>query len=142
MPDQHARQQELLGFTTEIVAAHLSNNQMNADEIPGLIQKVYRTLLNVNGDSPALSSERPQPAVPIKRSVTPDYIVCLEDGKKLKMLKRHLKTAYNMTPEDYRERWGLTADYPMVAPSYATQRSKLAKDIGLGKRSGGPGKKR
>lgn len=142
MPDQHARQQELLGFTTEIVAAHLSNNQMNADEIPGLIQKVYRTLLNVNGDSPALSSERPQPAVPIKRSVTPDYIVCLEDGKKLKMLKRHLKTAYNMTPEEYRERWGLTADYPMVAPSYATQRSKLAKDIGLGKRSGGPGKKR
>ena len=142
MPDQHARQQELLGFTTEIVAAHLSNNQMNADEIPGLIQKVYRTLLNVNGDSPALSSERPHPAVPIKRSVTPDYIVCLEDGKKLKMLKRHLKTAYNMTPEEYRERWGLTADYPMVAPSYATQRSKLAKDIGLGKRSGGPGKKR
>jgi len=142
MPDQVARQQELLSFTTEIVAAHLSNNQMNADEIPGLIQKVYRTLLNVNGDSPALSSERPQPAVPIKRSVTPDYIICLEDGKKLKMLKRHLKTAYNMTPEEYRERWGLPADYPMVAPSYATQRSKLAKDIGLGKRGSGSGKKR
>ncbi|AGH97713.1 MucR family transcriptional regulator [Micavibrio aeruginosavorus] len=128
--DQH---QDLLALTTEIVAAHLSNNQVGTDEIPMLIQKVYKTLSNVNGDAPVMS-ERPQPAVPIKRSVTPEYIVCLEDGKKLKMLKRHLKTAYNMSPEEYRERWGLPADYPMVAPSYARQRSKLAKDIGLGTR--------
>ena len=127
---------DLLACTTEIVSAHLSNNQIAAEEIPSLIQKVYRTLANVQGDAGGVgaSSERPQPAVPIKRSVTPDYIVCLEDGKKLKMLKRHLKTAYNMTPEEYRERWGLPADYPMVAPSYASQRSTLAKDIGLGKR--------
>lgn len=122
---------DLLTFTTEIVSSHLSNNQVAPEEIPGLIQKVYRTLANVNGEGNAMS-ERPQPAVPIKKSVTPDYIVCLEDGKKLKMLKRHLKTAYNMTPEEYKERWGLPADYPMVAPNYAQQRSKLAKEIGLG----------
>jgi len=122
---------DLLTLTTEIVSSHLSNNQVPTDEIPGLIQKVYKTLANVNGESVAMS-ERPQPAVPIKKSVTPEYIVCLEDGKKLKMLKRHLKTAYNMTPEEYRERWGLPADYPMVAPNYAQQRSKLAKEIGLG----------
>jgi predicted transcriptional regulator len=129
------KQNDLLSFTTEIVAAHLSNNQVNAEDIPALIQKVYKTLSGVGTEGgAAMLSERPQPAVPIKRSVTPDYIVCLEDGKKLKMLKRHLKTAYNMTPEAYRERWGLPADYPMVAPNYANKRSKLAKDIGLGKR--------
>lgn len=122
---------DLLALTTEIVSAHLSNNQVASDEIPAIIQKVYRTLANVNSDGGTLA-ERPQPAVPIKKSVTPDYIVCLEDGKKLKMLKRHLKTAYNMSPEEYRERWGLPADYPMVAPNYAEQRSKLAKEIGLG----------
>lgn len=127
---------ELLALTTEIVSAHLSNNTVAGDEIPGLIQRVYRTLANVNGEA-ATFSERPQPAVPIKKSVTPDYIVCLEDGKKLKMLKRHLKTAYNMSPEEYRERWGLPADYPMVAPNYAKQRSTLAKEIGLGTSSGG-----
>lgn len=126
---------ELLTLTTEIVAAHLSNNSMTADEIPGLIQRVYKTLANVNGEAAAYA-ERPQPAVPIKKSVTADYIVCLEDGKKLKMLKRHLKTAYNMSPEEYRERWGLPADYPMVAPNYAKQRSSLAKEIGLGTSGG------
>lgn len=126
---------DLLAFTTEIVSAHLSNNMMAPDDIPVLIQRVYKTLANVNGENAGLS-ERPQPAVPIKKSVTPDYIVCLEDGKKLKMLKRHLKTAYNMTPEEYRERWGLPADYPMVAPSYAKQRSALAKEIGLGTTGG------
>lgn len=122
---------QLLLLTTDIVSAHLSNNQMVQDEIPVLIQKVYKTLSNVSADGTAMA-ERPQPAVPIKRSIAPDHIICLEDGKKLKMLKRHLKTAYNMTPEEYRERWGLPADYPMVAPNYAKQRSKLAKDIGLG----------
>lgn len=122
---------DLLSLTTEIVAAHLSHNNMSADEIPALIQRVYKTLATVNGET-ANFSERPQPAVPLKKSVTPDYIICLEDGKKLKMLKRHLKTAYNMSPEEYRERWGLPADYPMVAPNYAQQRSDLAKEIGLG----------
>ncbi len=130
MPDK-TEHTDLLAFTTEIVSSHLSNNQVAAEEIPALIQKVYKTLSNVNGETGAMM-ERPQPAVPIKKSVTPDYIVCLEDGKKLKMLKRHLKTAYNMTPEEYRERWGLPADYPMVAPNYAEKRSKLAKQIGLG----------
>ncbi len=129
---------DLLVLTSDIVSAHLSNNQVSADELPSIIQKVYKTLANVNADTNPLS-ERPQPAVPIKKSVMPDHIVCLEDGKKLKMLKRHLKTAYGMSPEDYRERWGLPADYPMVAPEYAKQRSQLAKEIGLG-RTGRGGK--
>ena len=140
MAADHNQHQELLSFTADIVSAHLSNNQIAADEIPGLIQKVYKTLANVNGESSVVASERPQPAVPIKRSVTPEYIICLEDGKKLKMLKRHLKTAYDMSPEEYRERWGLPADYPMVAPLYARQRSKLAKEIGLGTRGRPDGK--
>lgn len=140
MVTERSQAQDILGYTTQIVAAHLSNNQIAAEDIPALIQRVYKTLANVNGET-AVTSERPQPAVPIKRSVTPEYIICLEDGKKLKMLKRHLKTAYNMSPEEYRERWGLSADYPMVAPSYATKRSKLAKDIGLGKRGGKSGKR-
>jgi predicted transcriptional regulator len=125
-----ARFTEMLELTTEIVAAHVGNNPISSVELPNLIQSVYRTLVSV-GSSP-VTTERPKPAVPIKRSVYPDYIVCLEDGKKLKMLKRHLKTAYDMTPEDYRERWGLSQDYPMVAPNYAKHRSNLAKEIGLG----------
>lgn len=127
---------DLLGLTTEIVAAHVSNNNVAATELPGLINQVYRSLASV-GTPVEPVQERPQPAVPIKKSINPDYIVCLEDGKKLKMLKRHLKTAYNMTPDEYRERWGLAQDYPMVAPNYARQRSKLAKDIGLGTRARG-----
>ena len=125
---------ELLQLTSEIVAAHVANNNVATGDLPALIEQVYRTLANVDNE-PAPQEERPQPAVPIKKSVTPDYIVCLEDGKQLKMLKRHLKTAYNMTPEEYRERWGLAADYPMVAPNYARQRSRLAKEIGLGTRA-------
>ena len=124
---------ELLTLTTEIVSAHLSHNKLESGEIPALIQSVYKTMANVNSVAPHLA-ERPQPAVPIKRSIADDFIICLEDGKKLKMLKRHLKTAYNMTPDEYRERWGLAADYPMVAPSYAKRRSALAKDIGLGRK--------
>ena len=120
----------LLELTTEIVSAHVGNNTVALADLPQLIQDVYKTLAAV-GTAPA-PVERPQPAVPIKKSVTPDYLVCLEDGKKLKMLKRHLKTAYAMTPEDSRERWGLPADYPMVAPNYAKHRSSLAKQIGLG----------
>lgn len=123
---------ELLALTTDIVCAQLTSTQIPTDDIPAVIQKVYKTLATVSSEPAASLAERPQPAVPIKRSVTPDYLICLEDGKKLKMLKRHLMTAYNMTPEEYRERWGLPADYPMVAPSYAQKRSKLAKEIGLG----------
>jgi predicted transcriptional regulator len=129
MTDQ-LNQNDLLALTTEIVAAHVSNNSTPVSDLPQLIQEVYRTLSSVGTVPVAL--ERPQPAVPVKKSVTPDYIICLEDGKKLKMLKRHLKTAYNMTPEEYRDRWGLPADYPMVAPNYAQHRSSLAKKIGLG----------
>ena len=130
MPDQTSHS-DLLALTTEIVSSHVANNTVAQSDISGLIEQVFRTLANLGGGAP-LSADRPQPAVPIKKSITPEYIICLEDGKKLKMLKRHLKTAYGMTPEDYRERWGLPADYPMVAPSYAKQRSRLAKDIGLG----------
>jgi predicted transcriptional regulator len=128
---EKTNREELLALTSEIVSAYLSNNTLPAGEIPGVIDLVFKTLSNVSGEGSA-PHDRPQPAVPIKKSVTPDYIVCLEDGKQLKMLKRHLMTAYNMTPEQYRERWGLPADYPMVAPNYAKQRSRLAKDIGLG----------
>lgn len=130
MPDQTSHA-DLLALTTEIVSSHVANNTVPQNDISGLIEQVFRTLSNLGGGTP-LSADRPLPAVPVKKSVTPEYIVCLEDGKKLKMLKRHLKTAYDMTPEEYRERWGLPADYPMVAPNYAKQRSALAKDIGLG----------
>jgi len=120
----------LIELTTEIVAAHVGNNTVAPADIPALIHEVYNALASV-GAAPQ-QMERPKPAVAPKKSVFPDYIVCLEDGKKLKMLKRHLKTAYNMTPEEYRDRWGLPADYPMVAPNYAKHRSNLAKKIGLG----------
>ena len=121
---------DVLGLTAQIVSAHVSNNSVTPDALPSLIQDVYRTLSGVGHDMPA--PDKPQPAVPAKTSVFPDFIVCLEDGKKLKMLKRHLKTAYNMTPEQYRDRWDLPSDYPMVAPNYARHRSSLAKKIGLG----------
>ncbi len=126
---------DLLALTTEIVAAHVSNNTVALGDLPQLINQVYNSLANIGTVPAAPAAARPQPAVSIKKSVQPDYIVCLEDGKKLKMLKRHLKTAYNMSPEAYRERWGLASDYPMVAPSYARQRSRLAKEIGLGTRA-------
>lgn len=135
MPDQINRE-ELLALTTDIVSAYVSNNTLGTGEISGLIEQVFKTLSGVTADG-GHAADRPQPAVPIKRSITPEYLICLEDGKKLKMLKRHLKTAYNMSPEDYRERWGLPADYPMVAPSYAEKRSQLAKDIGLGTKGRG-----
>jgi predicted transcriptional regulator len=130
---ENSSTKELLSLTTEIVAAHVSNNTVAANDLPQLISQVYQSLAGV-GRAPVAATERPQPAISVKKSVHPDYIVCLEDGKKLKMLKRHLKTAYNMTPEQYRERWNLPPDYPMVAPNYARQRSRLAKEIGLGTR--------
>ncbi len=128
------KREELLGLTSQIVSAHVSNNTVAVVDLPGLIEQVYKTLTAV-GSGAEGAGDRPTPAVPAKRSITPDFLICLEDGKKLKMLKRHLKTAYNMTPEEYRERWGLPPDYPMVSPNYAKQRSKLAKQIGLGTRS-------
>ncbi len=131
---EQAKPSELLALTTNIVAAHVANNSVAVADLPRLIRDVHETLTSVGGGG-TREPERPTPAVPVKKSVTPEYVVCLEDGKKLKMLKRHLKTAYNMTPEEYRDRWGLAADYPMVAPNYAKQRSKLAKQIGLGTRA-------
>ena len=122
----------VLGFTAQIVSAHVSNNTVSRDALPELIQQVFSTLMAAGTEQ--AEPERLQPAVPIKKSVFPEYIVCLEDGKKLKMLKRHLQTSYNMTPEQYRERWGLAHDYPMVAPKYAEHRSELAKKIGLGRK--------
>lgn len=131
MTEQKIEVSELLTLTADIVASHVSNNGVPVSELPQLLQQVYATLAAL-GQETAPAAEKPEPAVPIRKSVTPDYIICLEDGKKLKMLKRHLKTAYNMTPEQYRERWGLAPDYPMVAPRYAEQRRELAKKIGLG----------
>src|SRR5690606_31775206 len=113
----HAKPSVLLPLVTDIATAHLSNNTVPLSQLPDLIRDVYAALASAGGPA-APQPERPSPAVPPKKSVTPDYIICLEDGKKLKMLKRHLRTAYGMTPEAYRERWGLPADYPMVAPNY------------------------
>lgn len=125
---------ELLNLTAEIVAAHASNNDVEAAGLPGIIQEVYQTLVDINSGSARVRTGL-QPAVAIEESVFDDYIICLEDGRKLKMLKRHLRSAYNMTPEQYRERWGLAPDYPMVAPNYAKRRSSLAMEIGLGRRN-------
>jgi predicted transcriptional regulator len=121
----------ILGLTAQIVSAHAAHNALESTTLPNVIRAVYDTLANI-GDAPAAPVEKPQPAVPIRKSVFPDYIICLEDGKRLKMLKRHLSTSYNMTPDQYREKWGLDASYPMVAPNYAEKRSELAKQIGLG----------
>jgi predicted transcriptional regulator len=121
----------ILGLTAQIVSAHVAHNELGASALPGAIRAVYDTLMNI-GEVPPAPVEKAQPAVPIRKSVFPDYIICLEDGKRLKMLKRHLATSYNMTPEQYRAKWGLDASYPMVAPNYAERRSELAKQIGLG----------
>jgi len=124
---------ELLSLTSEIVVAHVSNNTVPSGDLPGLIGTVFGTLSQLGGE-PAEPEVEVKPAVPIKRSVTDDYLICLDDGKKLKMLKRHLKTAYDMTPEEYRAKWGLPHDYPMVAPNYTKKRQELAKKIGLGRK--------
>jgi len=121
----------ILGLTAKIVAAHAANNELEPSALPTVIRAVYNTLSHI-GDAPAAPVERAQPAVPVRKSVFPDYIICLEDGKRLKMLKRHLSASYNLTPDQYREKWGLDASYPMVAPTYAERRSELAKQIGLG----------
>ena len=125
---------DLLRMTADVVSAYVRNNPLATNDLPGVISTVHASLndLNINGGAAAVPL---QPAVPIRRSVTPDYIVCLEDGKKLKMLKRHLRTSYNLTPEEYRTKWQLGPDYPMVAPNYAKRRSEFAKQIGLGQKS-------
>lgn len=123
---------ELMRLTADVVAAYVRNNPVPASELSGVINMVHGSLRELRDGTP---SEPPRPAVPIKKSVQPDYLICLEDGKKLKMLKRHLRTAYGMTPEDYRAKWGLSPDYPMVAPNYAKQRSQFAKKIGLGRKT-------
>ncbi len=127
---------ELLRMTTEIVSVYVGHNTLNVEQIPEAIQTIYATLdaLDTTGGKSIAAPQKP--AVPIRKSITPDYIICLEDGKKLKMLKRHIRTTFGMSPEEYRTKWGLPADYPMVAPNYAARRSDFAKKIGLGKQAG------
>lgn len=128
----------LLELTADVVAAYVSNNPVPASELPNLISEVHSALGRIGGaEAPAVPAEKPKPAVNPKRSVHDDYIVCLEDGKKFKSLKRHLMSHYGLTPEAYREKWGLDANYPMVAPNYAAARSKLAKKMGLGRKPKG-----
>src|SRR4249919_4300403 len=131
MADLETAEDTLLTLTADIVAAHVSNNSVAVNDLPNLILNVHTALSGIAGNGSAPEA-KPEPKVSIRSSIKPDYIVCLEDGKKLKMLKRHLMTHYNMTPDEYRQKWGLNADYPMVAPNYAEQRRALAKSIGLG----------
>ena len=143
MIDQNAEShpgQNVRRLAAEIVAAYVGANTIAAGQLPELIRSVVTTLSGLEGGVEEPVVEPPKPPVSIRRSVTPDYLVCLEDGKKLKMLKRHLRTTYNMSPKDYREKWGLPADYPMVAPNYAARRSEFAKKIGLGRKAAEPKK--
>ncbi len=131
--------EELLRMTTEVAAAYVSNNSLSTAQLPEVIRTIHASLATLQAGG--AGGEPPTPAVPIKKSVTADFIICLEDGKKLKMLKRHLRTSYGMTPDEYRAKWGLAADYPMVAPNYAAQRSAFAKKIGLGRTPGSKGRR-
>ena len=128
-----AIQEDLVKITCDIVAAYVANNVLTARDIPDVISNVYRSLQGLS-DPSAVAEAKQKPAVPIRRSVTPDFIICLEDGKKLKMLKRYIRTKFGLSPEEYREKWGLPSDYPIVAPNYSEQRSAMAKKIGLGKK--------
>ena len=127
-----ARSTSYIELAADIVSAYVSNNSVASDELPNLIGEVHQALLRVARGAGELKGEPRKPVVPVKKSIRPDHIICLEDGKKFKSLKRHLRTQYGMTPEQYREKWGLPADYPMVAPNYAAARSQLAKQMGLG----------
>jgi predicted transcriptional regulator len=129
-------------MAANIVSSYVSHNALPADQIPELIKTVYTSLNSVQSPSSEAAEEAQKPAVSVRRSITPDYLICLEDGKKLKMLKRHLRTTYGMSPEDYRAKWNLASDYPMVAPNYAKQRSEFAKKIGLGRKKASGGRKR
>jgi predicted transcriptional regulator len=128
---------DVLRMAVDVVAAYLSNNQVPTAQIPDIIHSVFNSLSSLDVQATEAPVEVPKPAISVRKSVTPDYIICLEDGKKLKMLKRHLRTNYNMTPEEYRAKWNLPPDYPMVAPNYARQRSDFAKKIGLGRKADG-----
>ncbi|HEY2659302.1 MAG TPA: MucR family transcriptional regulator [Caulobacteraceae bacterium] len=123
---------EIIEMTADIVSAYVGNNSVSAADLPSLIQSIHRALSGVTTAAEPVEAAPKEPAVPVKRSITPDHLVCLEDGRKFKSLKRHLRTKYNMSPEDYRTKWGLPKDYPMVAPNYAKARSDLAKQMGLG----------
>ncbi len=138
MAQEKPSHDDLLKMATRIVTAYASFNNLGSAELPRVIDTVYRTLSELNDKKSAAAARagKKKPAVPIRKSITPDHIICLEDGRKLKMLKRHLRTAYGLSPEQYREKWGLPADYPMVAPNYAAQRSVFAKKIGLGRKPG------
>ena len=127
---------ELLRMTAEVVSAYVSNNTLATGQLADVIQAVYNSLRGLEGQVAESPSEPLKPAVPIRKSINPEYLICLEDGKKLKMLKRHLRSTYNLTPDEYRTKWGLPPDYPMVAPKYAEQRSEFAKKIGLGRGTG------
>ena len=133
MTEMQAKADDLLKLASDIVAAYVSNNPIAITDVPGMIKSVHATLGGLSTGSPSDVQTTQKPAVPVKKSVTPEFIVCLEDGKKLKMLKRYLRSRYGLSPEEYRAKWGLPADYPMVAPNYAAQRSEFAKKIGLGK---------
>src|SRR5712691_8183563 len=129
-------EEHLLRMTTDVVAAYVSNNNLPTAQLPDFIASIYASLRTLDHKQEGGESGALKPAVPIRKSITPDYLICLEDGKKLKMLKRHLRSTYNMTPDEYRAKWGLAPDYPMVAPNYAARRSEFAKKIGLGRGTG------
>ena len=129
--------EDFVGLTAEIVSAYVGHNALSVTDLPRLIGDVHTALVNLGTAKPVVDTEPAKPAVPIKKSINTDYLICLEDGKKFKSLKRHLRTHFDLSPEQYREKWGLPADYPMVAPNYATSRSKLAKTMGLGQKRGG-----
>jgi predicted transcriptional regulator len=131
---EDATQPELVELTAKIVSAYVSNNSVGASDLPHLISETHAALSRASGGAAPVEREEQKPKVPVKKSVMPDYLICLEDGKKFKSLKRHLRTHFNLTPEQYREKWNLPSDYPMVAPNYANSRSKLAKNMGLGQR--------
>lgn len=143
MPDSESMlgPAETLHLATDIVSAFVSNNAVAADKLPGLLQDIHDAVRALAAGGTASAGSQ-QPAVPVKKSITPDYIICLEDGKKLKMLKRYLRTQYGLSPEDYRRKWGLASDYPMVAPNYSVRRSNFAKEIGLGRVGGNAAPKR
>jgi predicted transcriptional regulator len=132
MPDAEG---DLIDLSTDIVSAYVSHNALSVTDLPKLIADVHSALKGLKSEPAPAPVEELKPAVPVRKSIAPDYIICLEDGKKFKSLKRHLRTHYEMSPEDYREKWGLPADYPMVAPNYSATRSRLAKDNGLGRKS-------
>lgn len=133
---------EIIEMTTDIVSAYVGNNSIGAADLPGLIQSVHRALAEVTSGVDAAEAEPQEPAVSIKKSITPDFLICLEDGRKFKSLKRHLRTKYDLSPDEYRSKWGLPKDYPMVAPNYAKARSELAKQMGLGQGGRKPARRR